>query len=71
MFKNKTALLYKNFFSENFYAICDSPVRAIWTYKNVDEKLRTFLRRSKHVKKRTKTDEKRILCLFTLTNIDF
>ena len=37
----------------------------IWTYKNADEKAHTFLRRSKNVKKRTKTYEKRILCKFT------
>ena len=39
----------------------------IWTYKNADEKAHTFSRRSKNVKKRTKTYEKRILCKFTLT----
>ena len=38
----------------------------IWTYKNADEKEHTFSRRSKNVKKRTKTFEKRILCKFTL-----
>ena len=38
----------------------------IWTYKNADEKAHTFSRRSKNVKKRTKTYEKRILCKFTL-----
>ena len=37
----------------------------IWTYKNADEKAYTFSRRSKNVKKRTKTYEKRILCKFT------
>ena len=37
----------------------------IWTYKNADEKAHTFSR-SKNVKKRTKTYEKRILCKFTL-----
>ena len=41
----------------------------IWTYKNADEKAHTFSRRSKNVKKRTKTYEKRILCKFTF--IDF
>ena len=39
----------------------------IWTYKNADEKAYTFSRRSKNVKKRTKTYEKRILCKFTFT----
>ena len=38
----------------------------IWTYKNADEKAHTLSRRSKNVKKRTKTYEKRILCKFTL-----
>ena len=40
----------------------------ISTYKNADEKAHTFSTRSKNVKKRTKTYEKRIglLCKFTL-----
>ena len=38
----------------------------IWTRKNADEKAHTLSRRSKNVKKRTKTYEKRILCKFTL-----
>ena len=38
----------------------------IWTHKNADEKAHTLSRRSKNVKKRTKTYEKRILCKFTL-----
>ena len=38
----------------------------IWTYKNADEKAHTFSQRNKNVKKLTKTDEKRILCKFTL-----
>ena len=37
----------------------------IWTHKNADEKAHTLSRRSKNVKKRTKTYEKRILCKFT------
>ena len=37
----------------------------IWTYKNADEKAHIFSRRSKNVKKRMKTYEKRILCKFT------
>ena len=41
----------------------------IWTYKNEDEKAHTFSRRSKNVKKRTKTDEKRMLCKFTLIKL--
>ena len=40
----------------------------IWTHKNADEKAHTLSRRSKNVKKRTKTYEKRILCKFTLTS---
>ena len=43
----------------------------IWTYKTADEKAHTFLRRSKNVKKRTKTDEKRILCKFNLEELLF
>ena len=39
----------------------------IWTYKNVNEKAHTFSKRSKNVKKRTKTYEKQILCKFTLS----
>ena len=42
----------------------------VWTYKNADEKLHTFSRRSKNVKKRTKTDEKRILCQSTFNRSD-
>ena len=38
----------------------------IWTYKNADEKAHTLSRRSKNVKQRTITYEKRILCKFTL-----
>ena len=41
----------------------------IWTHKNADEKVHTFLWRSKNVKKRTKADEKRILCKFALNGI--
>ena len=37
----------------------------IWTHKNADEKAHTLSRRSKNVKKRTKTYEKRILCKLT------
>ena len=42
----------------------------IWTYKNADEKAHTLSRRSKNVKKRTKTYEKRILCKFTFRKIE-
>ena len=36
-----------------------------WTHQHADEKAHTLSRRSKNVKKRTKTDEKRMLCKFT------
>ena len=39
----------------------------IQKYKNADEKAFTFSRRSKNLTKRTKTDEKRILCKFTFS----
>ena len=39
----------------------------IWAHKNADEKAHTLSRRSKNVKKRTKTYEKRILCKPTLS----
>ena len=41
----------------------------IRTYKNADEKVLAFSKRSKNVKKRTKTYEKRILSKFTFTLI--
>ena len=43
----------------------------IWTHKNADEKAHTLSRRSKNVKKRTKTYEKRILCKFTFSRLLF
>ena len=52
-------------FGQNFYPYTTIYLVRIWTYKNADEKAHTFSRRSKNVKKRTKTDEKRILCNFT------
>ena len=39
----------------------------IRTYKNAEEKLHTFLRRSKNVKYGQKTYEKQLLCKSTLT----
>ena len=59
-------------FEQNFYLYTTVYLVRIWTYKNADEKAHTFSRRSKNVKKRTKTYEKRILCKFTSTfkNID-
>ena len=56
-------------FEQNFYPYITVYFVRIWTYKNADEKAHTFSRRSKNVKKRTKTYEKRILCKFTLSNV--
>ena len=53
-------------FEQNFYLYITVYLVRIWTYKNADEKAHTFSRRSKNVKKRTKTYEKRILCKPTL-----
>ena len=53
-------------FEQNFYLYITVYLVRIWTYKNADEKAHTFSRRSKNVKKRTKTYEKRILCKFTI-----
>ena len=52
-------------FEQNFYLYTAVYFVPIWTYKNADEKARTFSRKSKNVKKRTKTNEKRILRKFT------
>ena len=54
-------------FEQNFYLYTTVYLVRIWTYKNADEKAHTFSRRSKNVKKRTKTYEKRILCKFTFS----
>ena len=54
-------------FEQNFYLYITVYLVRIWTYKNADEKAHTFSRRSKNVKKRTKTYEKRILCKFTFS----
>ena len=43
----------------------------IWIYKNADEKEYTFSWRNKYVRKRTKADEKRILCKSTFRIIFF
>ena len=53
-------------FEQNFYQYITVHSVRIWTHKNVDEKAHTCTRRSKNAKERTKTDEKRILCKFTL-----
>ena len=55
----------KNFFRKTSVQYVTVWLVRIWTYKNADETAHTFSRRSKNVKKRTKTDEKRILCEFT------
>ena len=55
---------YTKFLNKIFIYITVYLVR-IWTYKNANEKAHTFSRRSKNVKERTKTYEKRILCKFT------
>ena len=52
--------------TQNFYLYTTVYLVRIWTYKNADEKAHTFSR-SKNVKKRTKTNEKRILCKFTFS----
>ena len=57
---------YTKLFEQNFCLYITVYLVRIWTYKNADEKAHTFSRRSKNVKKRTKTYEKRILCKFTL-----
>ena len=57
-------------FEQNFYQYVTVYLVRIWTYENADEKAHTFSRKSKNVKKRTKTDDKRILCKFTLM-LDF
>ena len=53
-------------FEQNFYPCVTVYLVQIWTYKNADEKAHTFSRRSKNVKNRTKTDEKRIPYKFTI-----
>ena len=55
-------------FEQNFYLYITVYLVRIWTYKNADEKAHTLSRRSKNVKKRTKTYEKRILCKFTFNH---
>ena len=51
--------------TQNFCLYTTVYLVRIRTYKNADEKAHTFSKRSKNVKKRTKTDEKRILIKFT------
>ena len=65
IFQNRAVPLYKKFFRKIFVQYVTVWLVRIWTYKNADEKAHTFSRRSKNVKKRTKTYEKRIQCKFT------
>ena len=58
-------------FEQKFYLYITVYLEQIWTYKNADEKVHTFSRRSKNVKKRTKTDEKRTLCKFTFRGFTY
>ena len=67
--KQSCTPLQKNFFGKTFVQYVTVWLVRIWTYKNADEKAHTFSRRSKNVKKRTKTYEKRILCKFTFNHI--
>ena len=54
-------------FEQNFYLYTTVYLVPIWTYENTNEKGEFFSRRSKNVKKRTKTDKKRMLCEFTFS----
>ena len=56
----------KNFFRKTFVQYVTVWLLRIWTHENTDEKAHTLSKRSKNVKKRTKTYKKRILCKFTL-----
>ena len=59
----------RKIFEQKFYLFITVYLVRIWTYKNANEKAHTFSRRSKIAKKkRTKTDEKRIPCKFTLSS---
>ena len=69
IFQNRAVPLCKKFFWKTFVQYVTVWLVRIWTYKNADEKAHTFSRRSKNVKKRTQTDEKRILCKSTLMKI--
>ena len=66
-FKIELYFFTKNFFRKTLVQYATVWLVRIWTHKNADEKGHTFSKRSKNVKKRTKTYEKRILCKFTLT----
>ena len=71
MFQNKAVpLCKKSFFRTIFVLYVIVWLLRIWTHKNADEKGHACPRRSKNVKKRTKTDEKRMQCKFTLIFFD-
>ena len=53
-------------FEQNFCYYVTVYLVRIWSNKNADKNANTFSRKSKNVKKRTKTDEKQILCKFIL-----
>ena len=56
-----------SFFEQNFYLYVKVYLVRIWTYKNAEEKARTFSR-SKNLKK--KADVNRILCKLALSSQD-
>ena len=57
--------LQKNFFRKTFVQYMTVRLVRIWTYKNANEKEHTIPWRRKNAQKRTKADEKRILCKST------
>ena len=66
-FKNIDLIIHPQNFWTKLLSICVTVYLVrIWTYKNADEKAHTFSRRSKNVKKRTKTDKKRTVYKFIL-----
>ena len=67
IFRNKAVPFNKKFFRKTFVQYVTVWLVRIWTHKNADKKAHTLSWRSKNVKKRMKTYEKRILCKFTLT----
>ena len=67
LFRNIALIVHTQNFRPKFFLYITVYLVRIWIHKNADEKAHTFSRRSKNVKKRTKTYEKRILCKFTLT----
>ena len=63
-FQLSLSLFTSKVFEQYFYQYVTAYLVRIWTYKNADETPHTFSWRSKNEKKRTKTDEKRILRKF-------